>query len=591
MSILRRCLLAFGLIIVLGAVESALTVLQVSGLSTGVDAATELPLRELNGAWRASNAFHTAEAVLSGMLAGLRDQTQASMVSEFDAAVAPVETELAQAFPPGATIDREALTRLRQEIGQWREGALVLLGATPATAIPAPHKMDARSDAIRAGLQALIADAVKRAEAAHAAIRHAMSRTELLAVVFAAVSVCLGAAIAVPLAQSLARPLLQLQQRMRTMIDGDMDGPIAGEDRKDEVGQIARALGFMRERLAERHRAQNEAAMASLVEQQAVQAAVAAGATAEQSLIVASLKAGLDHLAQGDLTYQITTAFPTGYDALRLNFNATVTSLLELLGAITSSTGALRSGAEEITEAADHLSRRTEQQAANLEQTAAALDEVTATVRQTADGAQQARTIVANTQVVAEQSQSVMQDAITAMGMIKQSSDHISQIITVIDEIAFQTNLLALNAGVEAARAGDAGRGFAVVASEVRALAQRSAGAAKEIKTLISSSTQQVGNGVALVGKTGEALKQIAAQVSDVAGVVSAIAASAREQATGLAEVNTAVAEMDTSMQQNAALVEQSTTASHALSQATEDLSRLTQQFSLDPAAAHALAA
>ena len=176
-----------------------------------------------------------------------------------------------------------------------------------------------------------------------------------------------------------------------------------------------------------------------------------------------------------------------------------------------------------------------------------------------------------------------MQEAISAMAEIEQSAQQISQIIGVIDEIAFQTNLLALNAGVEAARAGDAGRGFAVVASEVRALAQRSAGAAKEIMGLISTSTQQVGSGVALVDKTGDALKQIAAQISEVANVVANIAASAQEQATGLAEVNTAVTQMDQFTQQNAAMVEQSTAASHSLSCETDELVRLTQRFSIEP--------
>jgi methyl-accepting chemotaxis protein len=225
------------------------------------------------------------------------------------------------------------------------------------------------------------------------------------------------------------------------------------------------------------------------------------------------------------------------------------------------------------------LSKRTEQQAASLEQTAAALDQITATVKKTADGAIQARSAVATAKADAENSGVVVGQAVTAMGEIEQSSRKISSIIGVIDEIAFQTNLLALNAGVEAARAGDAGRGFAVVASEVRALAQRSAEAAKEIKALISASNTQVAAGVGLVGETGKALTRIVTQIAEINGVVTDIAASAQEQATGLNEVNTAVNQMDQVTQQNAAMVEESTAASFALAQEAEDLTRMMSQF------------
>jgi len=243
--------------------------------------------------------------------------------------------------------------------------------------------------------------------------------------------------------------------------------------------------------------------------------------------------------------------------------------------------GGIRSGTSEITQAADDLSRRTEQQAASLEQTAAALDEITATVRRTAEGSKHALAVVSKTKTDAEQSGEVVRQAVAAMGGIEKSSQQIGQIIGVIDEIAFQTNLLALNAGVEAARAGDAGRGFAVVASEVRALAQRSAEAAKEIKALISASAQQVGSGVKFVGETGEALSRIVAQVAEINSAVGEIASAAQEQATGLAEVNTAVNQMDQVTQQNAAMVEQSTAASHALAGEAEELARLTGRFQL----------
>ncbi len=246
---------------------------------------------------------------------------------------------------------------------------------------------------------------------------------------------------------------------------------------------------------------------------------------------------------------------------------------------VASNTSAIRSGSTEISTAADDLSRRTEQQAASLEETAAALDEITTTVRKTSEGAKHARAVVAAAKSGAENSGEIMRKAVKAMTAIETSAREISQIIGVIDEIAFQTNLLALNAGVEAARAGEAGRGFAVVASEVRALAQRSAEAAKEIKALIQASGRQVAAGVDLVGRVGQVLGRIADQVGDINTVVRDIAASAKEQAAGLAEVNTAINQMDQVTQQNAAMVEQSTAASHSLSQETEDLARIVATF------------
>src|SRR5690606_31894959 len=223
--------------------------------------------------------------------------------------------------------------------------------------------------------------------------------------------------------------------------------------------------------------------------------------------------------------------------------------------------------------------------AASLEETAAALDEITATVNRTADGARQASRVVQTARNEAEASGAVVSDAVAAMTAIEQSSNQIGAIIGVIDEIAFQTNLLALNAGVEAARAGDAGRGFAVVASEVRALAQRSADAAKEIKTLITASGRQVEQGVALVGQTGQALGRIVAEVAEIDGLMSEISASAQEQATGLQQVNTAVNQMDQVTQQNAAMVEESTAASHSLAQEADVLAASVARFKVAQAA------
>ena len=298
-----------------------------------------------------------------------------------------------------------------------------------------------------------------------------------------------------------------------------------------------------------------------------------------QASVVQATGRGLSAMAAGDLSYRIGEAFPGDYAILREDFNRAMAALDEAVAVIRGNAGSMQSGANEISSAAEDLSRRTERQAAGLEQTAAALDEITATVRKAAENAQAADVVVGQTRTQAETGGAVVQRAITAMGEIEKSSDQIGQIIGVIDEIAFQTNLLALNAGVEAARAGEAGRGFAVVASEVRALAQRSADSAREIKTLISTSSTQVKSGVVLVRESGEALSAIAVRINDITHLMGEIRASTQEQALALAEVNTAVNEMDQVTQQNAAMVEESTAASLSLSREASDLTQLVGRF------------
>ncbi|ADL01107.1 methyl-accepting chemotaxis protein [Brevundimonas subvibrioides] len=301
----------------------------------------------------------------------------------------------------------------------------------------------------------------------------------------------------------------------------------------------------------------------------------------EQAEVVEKTAAGLSALARGDLSYRITGEFPASYAKLQADFNVAIEALHADITTIDANASAISSEAAEISQAAHELSQRTETQAATLEETAAALEEVTATVRMAAQGADDASAVMERTQAEADRSRPVIEDAVNAMGDIEASSEQISQIVGVIDEIAFQTNLLALNAGVEAARAGDAGRGFAVVATEVRALAQRSAEAAKEINALITKSRDQVKNGVTLVGRTGVTLEAIAARVSDISGIMGQITASTREQATALAEINLAINQMDQATQQNAAMVEESTAACQNLTNDASQLASLVARFEL----------
>ncbi|WP_454289198.1 methyl-accepting chemotaxis protein [Rhizobium arsenicireducens] len=294
---------------------------------------------------------------------------------------------------------------------------------------------------------------------------------------------------------------------------------------------------------------------------------------------VDDVAAGLTALAEGDLTARIERPLIPGLDRLRLDFNNSLDRLQAAMATVGENTNAIAAGSKEIQSASDNLAKRTEQQAAAVEETAAALEEITQTVTDSAKRADEAGSLVARTKAGAEKSGEVVKSAINAMGQIESSSREISNIIGVIDDIAFQTNLLALNAGVEAARAGEAGKGFAVVAQEVRELAQRSANAAKEIKALITTSGEQVRNGVSLVGQTGKALEQIVLEVQDINSNVIAIVEASREQATGLQEINKAVNAMDQNTQQNAAMVEETTAASHSLARESETLRNLLSQF------------
>ena len=319
--------------------------------------------------------------------------------------------------------------------------------------------------------------------------------------------------------------------------------------------------------------------------------AVRQAAERRQSDMIAALEDALARLAKGDLGARLDGVVAPEFTGLQRNFNTAIEALESAMRSVSASTGVIRNGADEISTAAEDMARRTEHQAASLEETAAALDQLTAAVRRSTEGAARAAEVMTATRSEALKSGEVVKQATEAMGAIEASSGQIGQIIGVIDEIAFQTNLLALNAGVEAARAGDAGKGFAVVASEVRALAQRSADAAREIKALISASSQHVGHGVRLVGETGEALRRIITRVEEVDGLVTEIAASSREQSTGLGEINTAVNDMDQVTQQNAGMVDQASSATRSLRSEMNTLAELVAGFRIAGAAVVAAAA
>ncbi len=386
-----------------------------------------------------------------------------------------------------------------------------------------------------------------------------------------------------------------LATRMRKRLDkvivatseiarGKTDVDLSQSVHKDEIGEMARSLAVLRdatlaktrlEAEAERDRAISEAERRERAEE-------AAERERQTRAAVEALAEGLNKLAEGDMTHRIDTAFAGSLDQLRHDFNAAVMKLQAALRSVGDNANAIRAGSSEIRSASDDLAKRTEQQAASVEETAAAFEEISTTLRDATKRAEDAGVLVEQTRLGAEKSGAVVQRAVDAMSGIEASSREISNIIGVIDEIAFQTNLLALNAGVEAARAGEAGKGFAVVAQEVRELAQRSANAAKEIKALITKSGTQVTLGVELVGETGNSLLQIINQVQEIDRNVTAIVLSSREQSTALKEVSEAVNNIDQATQKNAAMVEEQTAASHSLASEADELNRLISQFRIE---------
>ncbi|TNJ44433.1 HAMP domain-containing protein [Phaeobacter sp. B1627] len=365
----------------------------------------------------------------------------------------------------------------------------------------------------------------------------------------------------------MLRPLNRISASTERLADGDR-GPITGFERSStEIFRIARSLSVFRDGIVEKEE------MERLAEEERNHRMAA------QNTAVAALGSGLSRLSDGDLTARIEEELAEGYEKLRQDFNRTLDTLNDTVGQVVESSSSIRNGASEISQASQDLSHRTESQAATLEQTAAALDQMTASVKSAAEGARDVERTTNEARSEAEASGEIVQNAVAAMTEIEQSSGKISQIISVIDDIAFQTNLLALNAGVEAARAGEAGRGFAVVASEVRGLAQRSSDAAHEIKTLISDSSTQVERGVDLVGKAGDALQSILQRVGHISELISNIATGSQEQSTGLYEINTGMSQLDQVTQQNAAMVEEATAAGQLLNSDAQKLGELVARF------------
>ncbi|KPF41839.1 methyl-accepting chemotaxis protein [Rhizobium sp. AAP43] len=507
-------------------------------------------------------------------------------------------------------------TALDAYFAQVRE--MVSVAATPAGQDPAVMKAElAKALDAQKAVTSVVKEYSTQSATSLATSRGnalaASSFTMMLQIVTAAICIVAGVAISFLIARNgIVNPIRSLTSVMSGMASGRRVSSIPGTDRQDEIGEMARALEVFRA---------NEEQMRAMEAQEAALTAQSKDLQSSISVIVKAAAAGdfsqrisktyedadlqrfagsvnelvenvdrgvnevrrvIAALADADLTHDMQGHFQGAFAELQANVNQTMAVLRQTMQNILHAAGTITGNSGELSSAANQLARRTEQQAASLEETAAALEEITTTVKTSTERAKEASHMVSETKNSAGKSGDIVRNAIDAMGRIEQSSQRISQIISVIDEIAFQTNLLALNAGVEAARAGEAGRGFAVVAQEVRELAQRSANAAKEIKTLINTSAEEVKGGVSLVLSTGDALREIEDLVNRVNDHVVTIARASQEQSMALGEINSSVNHMDQMTQQNAAMVEETTAASQVLAGEARQLQAQLAQFKLD---------
>jgi len=588
MKIASRLLIGFGALMVLIVLISALSV--VSGRSaqtsiadvarfSGNQALTERAEKQVE-----RGRMHIWMALGSGDTAHWDQAAEA-----FKAAHRDIDELVTNTRDPGrkaeAALFRERFTTFEAAVNKLRAFG----GSNAQIATPEGRAVFANALA-RGRDMTQLGDGLTRryASASEAQIKASNARTATflwITAIVALASLALGLILSTAIARSINRPIQALTSAMGALASGNLGAAVPAAVGRDEVSAMARTVQVFKDNglKAKALEAEAEQMRADAAAEQARTEAERRRVEAEQAKVVNTLAASLGRLADGDLTTQIDAQFDGQYLQIKTDFNSAVDSLRDAMRAISVATGGIRGGSDEIATASDDMSRRTEQQAASLEETAAALEEITSTVKRSAEGARQVATAASSAKTDAARSGAVMAEAVSAMGEIAQSSVQITQIISVIDEIAFQTNLLALNAGVEAARAGDAGRGFAVVAQEVRALAQRSAEAAKEIKALIASSSSQVEKGVKLVGDTGQALGAIVSKVADIDQLISEIAQSSQEQSTGLSQVNAAVSQMDHVTQQNAAMVEQATAAASNLKTEAAELVVLLDRFRTDP--------
>ncbi len=481
-------------------------------------------LAELERQYRASLARWTGDDVDPALASELRN----AVAKEADSFWREVNTALLPALGRGDRVGAEASKQRLDTIFARERGAILLL---------TEHATAARDALVASSTTTVWALMAVMAIAGIATIGLILTAMRLLG-------------------RHVLDPLAETAQVMTAMADGDLEAGQRTAHRTDEIGDMTRSIEVFRS------------------------AAQAQRDDAErQANVVARMGKALGQLAEGDLVHRIEVSFPAEYEALRAAYNSAAERLDTVLARVGGSAASVNAGASEIRSASADLATRNQSQAASVEESSAAMRHVAALVSSTATRTREVEAEISNASEDAAAGGTLVTEAMAAMSAIERSSQEIRRIVDLIDSIAFQTNLLALNAGVEAARAGDAGRGFAVVATEVRALAQRSADAASEIRTLIATSSREVSGGVSLVSRTGEALGAMVGRVGTLANLVSEIALAAQEQSASLEQVSTTVSGMDSMTQRNAAMVEQTAAAASSLAAESGELASAVARF------------
>jgi methyl-accepting chemotaxis protein len=576
-----KLLAAFGLLIAVLTAISGMIIMDIQEMrrasSVGVQAASKLDL---------VNDVLTKVVEYQNSARGYA----LSLDKSFETSVARQNTSLADAISElvkataGTSLAAEvarlqpAATRVRDEMQ-----AMMADSANPETraAALAESNTKGRLTTLRNILTGLKGEAEAGAQIAQAEADRAVDHMLLLIEAAGIVAVAMAALMAWLLARSLGRPIEQIAAVMSVLAKGARNVVIPALNRTDEIGDMARSVQVFQRAVEEKLRLENGEQSRREAEELRQRGESARAATAaRQMAVIEKLGDALAALERADLTCRLHD-LPPEFHQIERDYNAAMERLEDVLGGVVESSEAIHGNSGEVAQVSTAMAERAEQQAANLEEAAAALEEITATMKGMADGAQRATGIAGRARQEVEASQQILTESIAAIRRISDSSGRISSIIEVIDGIAFQTNLLALNAGVEAARAGNAGLGFAVVAAEVRALAQRSAAAAKEIKGLIETSQNEVRQGVQLIDRTGEAMQRIRANVGEVDQAVIEIAHGAREQSSGIQEVNTAVSHMEQATQQNAAIVEEASSVSQQLYDEVSRLAELVGVFQM----------
>ena len=559
-------------------------------------------------AWAMRNSAGNMSLVVSNGISGIAPPPDALLGynrndAAFDTAWAAVQ-DIASRLPPSvgltAAIDKVKTEFIGSGYPEQRLKVLKQLIAGEPTGLTveqwSPNSVGKLALTLGVAIAAL--DAAK----AQAAAQSALAWDDLLLQSgLLVVALVIAGGMMLLVTRRVTGPLNAIRGAMLKLAGGNFEVVLPGLERKDEIGAVANAVERFKVLAVDKARNEADAAMArqkaeaerhaeaarAEAEVQAKVSAERAKASEEQAYAFRTLGAALGRLADGDFTIRLDDDIPEAYAQIRDDFNLAIGRLHETIQAVADSTSEVGNAAVEISTATNDLSQRVEEQAASLEETSSSMEEISATVKTNAQNAQQANALTNSTRGVADRGGKVVAEAVTAMARIEESSRQISDIITVIDEIARQTNLLALNAAVEAARAGDAGRGFAVVASEVRSLAQRSSEAAKNINDLIAKSSDRVQEGVGLVNRAGTALSEIVDSIKQVADIVAGIAAASAEQSTGLEQINRALTEMDEATQRNSALVEENSATAKTLEQQSQDMQERISSFKLD--AGHAV--